>query len=32
VFHVSLLKSYRRKSGENLAFYSEVILLNKDEE
>jgi hypothetical protein len=32
MFHVSLLKLYRRKSGENLTFYPEAILLNKDEE
>jgi hypothetical protein len=32
LFHVSLLKSYRRKLGENPASYSEIVFLDKNEE
>jgi hypothetical protein len=32
MFHVSLLKLYRRKPGEDSASYSKVVLLDEDEE
>ena len=32
IFHVSLLEPYKRRPGEDLASYSEPVLLYKDEE